>query len=120
MALSSVTSSKDQDFGVSYIDVAESEKRLVRVTTNTYKTTASTYINIKLFKRKDDQSDFRLQQRVGLTVKEFQDLVANVENISVGPTTMEMSNEIKNVKRDGQCGKKGTEAKKAKVARVED
>ena len=120
MALSSVTSSKDQDFGDSYIDVAESEKRLVRVTTNTYKNTASTYINIKLFKRKDEQSDFRVQQRVGLTVKEFQELVANVENISVGPTTMEMSNEIKNVKRDGQCGKKGTMATKAKVARVED
>ena len=120
MALSSVTSTKDQDFGDSHIDVAESEKRLVRVTTNTYKNTASTYVNIKLFKRSDDQSDFRLQQRVGLTVKEFQDLVANVENISVGPTTMELSNENKNVKRDGQCGKKATDAKKAKYAKTED
>ena len=100
--------------------MAESEKRLVRVTCNTYKNTASTYVNIKLFKRKDDQSDFRLQQRVGLTVKEFQDLVANVENISVDPTSMEKSNENKNVKRDGQCSKKATEAKKAKFAKTED
>ena len=120
MALNSVSSTKDQEFGDSHIDVAQSEKRLVRVTTKTYKNTSSTYINIKLFKRRDDQSDFRLQQRVGLTVKEFQDLVANVENISVGPTTMEMSSENKNLKRDGQCSKKATEAKKAKIAKNED
>ena len=89
MAFSSLTATKDQEFGDWYIDVAESQKRLVRVTTNTYKNTGSTYINIKLFKKKDDQSEFRLQQRVGLTVDEFKDLVANVENINMGETTLQ-------------------------------
>ena len=37
MTFSSITSSKDLEFGVAHIDVASSEKRLVRVTLNTYK-----------------------------------------------------------------------------------
>ena len=52
MTFSSITSSKDLEFGVAHIDVASSEKRLVRVTTNTYKNSGITYINIKLFKKK--------------------------------------------------------------------
>ena len=65
--------------------MASSDKRLVRVTTNGYENSRLTYINIKLFKKKEDQDDIRLQQRVGLTVKEFQEMIANVENISMGP-----------------------------------
>ena len=85
MTFSSLTASKDLEFGDAHIDVASSDKRLVRVTTNTYKDSGLTYIYIKLFKKKEDQDDFRLQQRVGLTVKEFQEMIANVENISMGP-----------------------------------
>ena len=85
MTFSSLTSSKDLDFGDAHYDVAASDKRLVRVTTNTYKNSGLTFINIKLFKKKEDRDDFRLQQRVGLTVKEFQEMIANVENISMGP-----------------------------------
>ena len=36
-------------------------------------------------RKKEDQDDFRLQQRVGLTVKEFQEMITNLENISMGP-----------------------------------
>ena len=36
-------------------------------------------------RKKEDQGDFRLQQRVGLTVNEFQEIIANVENITMGP-----------------------------------
>ena len=85
MTSSSLTSSKDLEFGDAHIDVASSDKRLVRVTTNTYKNSGLTYINIKLFMKNEDQDDFRMQQRVGLTVKVFQEIIANVKNISMGP-----------------------------------
>lgn len=121
MAFSSLTATKDQEFGDSYIDVAESQKRLVRVTTNTYKNTGSTYINIKLFKKKDDQSEFRLQQRVGLTVDEFKDLVANVENINMGETTLQApATELTAAKRGVTCSKKTIETKKTKMVANND
>ena len=82
MTSSSLTSSKDLEFGDVHIDVASSDKRLVRVTTNTYKNSGLTYINIKLFKKNEDQDDFRMQQRVGLTVKEFHEIIANVETLA--------------------------------------
>ena len=103
MAFSSLTSSKDIEFEDAHIDVASSDKRLVRVTTNTYKDSGLTYINIKLFKKKEDQDDFRLQQRVGLTVKEFQEVIANVENISMGPPNPDGSTGEKKINED--CSK---------------
>ena len=103
MAFSSLTSSKDIEFGDAHIDVASSDKRLVRVTTNTYKDSGLTYINIKLFKKKEDQDDFRLQQRVGLTVKEFQEMIANVENNSMGPPNPDGSTGEKKINED--CSK---------------
>ena len=80
---------KDQEFGDAYVDVATSEKRLIRVTTNTYQSSGGTYITIKLFKRRDDRDNFCMQQRVALTVKEFQLLMANTENIRLGPVSSE-------------------------------
>ena len=71
--------------------MAPSEKRLVRVTANTYKNSGITYINNKLFKKKEDKDEYRLQQRVGLTVKEFQEMIPNVENINMGPPNSESS-----------------------------
>ena len=86
MTFSSLTSSKDLEFGDAHIDVASPhDKLLVRVTTNTYRNSGITYINIKLFKKKENLDEYHLQYRVGLTVKEFQGMVANVENISMGP-----------------------------------
>ena len=121
MAFNSITATKDQDIGDSFIDVAESEKRLVRVTTNTYKNTGGTFINIKLFKKKDEQCEFRLQQRVGLTAKEFQDMVANVENINMGGTTLHTAtNEVPVSKRGVLSTKKSPESNKTKLAANED
>ena len=117
MAFSSLTSSKDIEFGDAHIDVASSDKRLVRVTTNTYKDSGLTYINIKLFKKKEDQDDFRLQQRVGLTVKEFQEMIANVENISMGPPNPDGSTGEKKInKRIAQSYTGAADVKKQKTA----
>ena len=114
---SSLTSSKDLEFGDDHIDVASSDKRLVRVTTNTYKDSGLTYINIKLFKKKEDQDDFRLQQRVGLTVKEFQEMIANVENISMGPPNPDGSTGEKKInKRIAQSYTGDADVKKQKTA----
>ena len=116
MTFSSLTSSKDLEFGNAHIDVASSDKRLVRVTTNTYKNSGLTYINIKLFKKKEDQDDFRLQQRVGLTVKEFQEKIANVENISMGPSKSDDSAAEKKInKRIAQSYTRAADVKKQKL-----
>ena len=117
MTFSSLTSSKDLEFGDAHIDVASSDKRLVRVTTNTYKNSGLTYINIKLFKKKEYQDDFRLQQRVGLTVKEFQEMIANVENISMGPSKSDDSAAEKKInKRIAQSYTGAADVKKQKTA----
>ena len=99
--------------------MASSDKRLVRVTTNTYKNSGLTYINIKLFKKKEDQNDFRLQQRerVGLTVKEFQQMIANLENISMGPPKSDGSAAEKKInKRIAQSYTVAADVKKQKTA----
>ena len=116
MTFSSLTSSKNLEFGDAHIDVASSDKRRVRVTTNTYKNSGLTYINIKLFKKKEDQDDFRLQQRVGLTVKEFQEMIANVENISMGPPKSDGSAAGKINKRIAQRYTGAADVKKQKTA----
>ena len=94
--------------------MASSEKRLVRVTTNTYKNSGITYINIKLFKKKVDKDEYRLQHRVGLTVKEFQEMIANVENINMGPPNSESSKGEKKFKMIAQSNTGGAEIKKQK------
>ena len=100
MTISFLTSSKELEFGDTHCDMASSEKRLVRVTTNTYKNSGITYINIKLFKKKkEDKDEYRLQQRVGLTVKEFQEMIASVENINMGPPNSESSTGEKKINK---------------------
>ena len=89
MTFSSFTSSKDLEFGNAHIDVASSDKRLVGLTTNTYKNSGITYINIKLFKKIESQDEYHLQQGIGLIVKEFQEMVVIVEDIRMGPPNSE-------------------------------
>ena len=110
---------KDQEFGDAFVDVATSEKRLIRVTTNTYQSPGGTYITIKLFKRRDDRDNFCMQQRVALTVKEFQLLMANTENIRLGPVSSEDAMREKPNKRvkENKSGCAGEE--KAKRPRYE-
>ena len=77
------TSSIDKDFGDSSIDISKTERRLLRVTTKTYERTG-TYLFLKLLKKGAD-GEFSIDQRVTLTVPEFQELTNNVENINMGP-----------------------------------
>ena len=77
------TSSIDKDLGDSFIDISKTERRLLRVTTKTYESTG-TYLFLKLFKKEAD-GEFHIDQRVTLTVPEFQELINNVENINMGP-----------------------------------
>ena len=77
------TSTADQQFGDTIIDVSQTERRLIRVTTKTYDSTG-TYIFIKLFKKASDD-EFHTDQRVTLTLSEFQALINNSENINMGP-----------------------------------
>ena len=58
---------------------------------------------------------YHLQQRVGLTVKEFQEMIANVENISMGPPNSESSMEQKKMKRIVQNDMGATDIKKQKT-----
>lgn len=76
------SSTADKEFGDSYIDISQSNRRLVRVTTKTYATTG-TYLFIKLFKKGSD-GEFYIDQRVTLSANEFHHLIGNVENIDVG------------------------------------
>ena len=77
------TSSIDKDFGDSFIAISKTERRLSRVTTKTYERTG-TYLFLKLFKKGAD-GEFYINQRVTLTVPQFQELINNVENINGGP-----------------------------------
>ena len=78
------TATIDSDFGDCFLDVSKTQRRLIRVTTKTYQTTG-TYIFLKLFKKGADE-EYYIDQRITLTVPEFQQLINNVENISMGPT----------------------------------
>ena len=78
-----LTSSIEKEFGDSFIDISKTERRILRVTTKNNKSTA-TYLFLKLFKKGTD-GPFYFNQRVTLTVAEFQELINNVENINMGP-----------------------------------
>ena len=43
----------------------------------------ASYISLKLFKKGSDD-DFYIDERITLTVQEFQEIINNVENISMG------------------------------------
>ena len=76
------TSSNDKDFGDSFIDISKTERRILRVTTKTYGSTG-TCLFLKIFKKGAD-GEFYIDQRVTLTVPEFQELINNVENKNMG------------------------------------
>ena len=66
------TSTKDTEFGDCYFDISKTDKRLIRATVKTYERTG-TYVLLKLFKKAE--SDYEFQQRVSLTVQEFENLI---------------------------------------------
>ena len=66
---------KDIEFCDAYMDISQNEKRIVRASVKTYEITGS-YISIKLFKQ-DDTKEFKFNQKVTLTLTEFEKLLAN-------------------------------------------
>ena len=66
---------KDIEFCDAYLDISQNEKRIVRASVKTYEITGS-YISIKLFKQ-DDNKEFKFNQKVTLTLTEFEKLLAN-------------------------------------------
>lgn len=108
------TSAGDKEFGDSFIDISETHRRLVRVTTKTYPSTG-TYIFLKLFKKGSD-NEFYLDQRVTLSVSEFQELVNNVENISLGPQPEKKESSVGCLKRPEKWLKSEVPAKASKLS----
>ena len=72
------TSTKDTEFGGCYFDISKTDKRLIRATVKTYERTG-TYVFLKLFKKAE--SDYEFQQRVSLTVQEFENLIEKKQTI---------------------------------------
>ena len=66
---------KDIEFCDAYLDISQNEKRIVRASVKTYEITGS-YFSIKLFKQ-DDNKEFKFNQKVTLTLTEFEKLLAN-------------------------------------------
>ena len=77
------TFTTDQEFGDSFLDISNTERRLIRVTTQTYEATG-TYIFLKLFKMGSD-GEFHIDQRIILNATEFQALINKSEIINMGP-----------------------------------
>ena len=72
------SATKDSEFGDSYYDISKTEKRLIRATLKTYEKTG-TYVFLKLFKKVDDDYEFR--QRLSLTTEEFDKLIKKAPKI---------------------------------------
>ena len=74
------TSTKDTEFGDCCFDILKTDKRLIRATVEAYERTG-TYVFLKLLKKAE--SDYEFQQRVSLTVQEFENLIENSADIRV-------------------------------------
>ena len=72
------TAGLDGEFEDAPFDVAKYKKRLIRVTHKTYERTG-TYIFLKLFKK--GEYDYELQQRITLTLEEFEKLTKKAQKI---------------------------------------
>ena len=77
----SETLKKDIEFCNQFIDISETAKRIVRVSTKTYET-SGTYVAIKLFRRNNQSDDdYKFSQRVNLSLSEFDRLVEHIHRI---------------------------------------
>ena len=92
-------STKDKEFGDCYFDVFKTDKRLIRAALKTYERTG-TCVFRKLFKKATD--DYEFEQRVSLTLGEFENLVSS-------------SSKIQNSVADQQSAAKPPLAKKPKT-----
>ena len=101
------TAEKDTEFGDAHFDVSKSEKRLVRATIKSYEKTGS-YVFLKLFKKAEH--DYEFQQRITLTLEEFEKLMKKSPKIR---STAYNSN-------DTDITAKATPAKKQKLKQKDD
>ncbi len=74
------TADQDAKFGDSFVDISKTEKRLVRATLKTYEN-SGTYVFIKLFKPNQQSGEFVVQQRLGLTLAEFDQIAEKFDEI---------------------------------------
>ena len=73
------TAGKDSESADLYFDISKTDKRLVRATVKTYEKTGS-YVFLKLFKKQEATAeDYIFEQRLGLTIEEFQKLVKKAQ-----------------------------------------
>lgn len=77
--MNSWTIEKDTKHSDNFLNISETEKRLIRVGVRTYKPTG-TYLTVKLFK-KNDSDEFVQNQRVTLSLNEFQKLAESYQQI---------------------------------------
>ena len=78
------TADKDAEFGDVYFEISRTEKRLIRATVKSYENTGA-YVFLKLFKKVD--KEYELQQRITLTLDEFELLSkrsAKIRSAAVG------------------------------------
>ena len=69
-----MSSSQDYYF---YHDIARSEKRYVVACVKTYDNTG-TYISLKLFKKENGDNEFRLNQKLTLSMQELEQMGENI------------------------------------------
>ena len=72
--------SSSQDYFDFYHDIARSEKRYVVAFVKTYDNTG-TYISLKLFKKENGDNEFRLNQKLTLSMQELEQLGKNIHAI---------------------------------------
>ena len=83
----SFTADKDAEFGDVYFEISRTEKRLIRATVKSYENTGA-YVFLKLFKKVD--KEYELQQRITLTLDEFELLSkrsAKIRSAAAGTAT---------------------------------
>ena len=72
------TSNKDTEFGDCFFDISKTDKRLIGAALKTSERTG-TYVFLKLLEKATD--DYKFEQRLSLTLGEFEDLVSSARKI---------------------------------------
>ncbi len=94
-----LTLDSDAHFGDSYVDISQTDKRLVRATVKTFES-GGTYVFLKLFK-KIESGEFISQQRIGLTSSEWEDLLTKTHLINCSKKESKAKRKPKNTDKDG-------------------
>ena len=63
------TADKEAEFGDVFFEISRTDKRFIRATVKSYENTG-TYVFLMLFKKVDEE--YKIQQRITLTLDEFE------------------------------------------------